>query len=75
MVKISSQLIWPPWLDIGFLYDWERYAPQIIEEQDFDDDMSEPDSDEELELDTFKGVPLKLDDFLNEVEEGDDTMK
>ena len=37
--------------------------------------MSEPDSDEELELDTFKGVPLELDDFLNEVEEGDDTMK
>ena len=42
---------------------------------DIDDYMSEPDSDEELELDTFKGIPLKLDDFLNEVEGGDDTMK
>ena len=60
--------------DIGFLDNWERYAPEIIEEQDFDDDMSEPDSDEELELETFTGAPLELDDFLKEIEDGDDAM-
>lgn len=36
--------------------------------------MSEPDSDEELQLDTFKGIPMELGDFLSEVEEGDDEM-
>ena len=41
------------WIDIGFIEDWERYSPSMIEEPDIDDDMSEPDSDEELELETF----------------------
>ena len=75
MVRTSIfDLSSPSSIDIGFLYDWERYAPQIIEEQDFDDDMSEPDSDEELELETFTGAPLELDDFLAEIEEGDEAM-
>ena len=41
---------------------------------DIDDDMSEPDSDEELELETFTGAPLELDDFLKDIEEGDIAM-
>ncbi len=41
---------------------------------DIDDDMSEPDSDEELELETFTGAPMELDDFLKEIEEGDTAM-
>jgi len=52
----------------------ERYAPGIVEEMDIDDDMSEPDSDEELELETFTGAPMELDDFLQEIEEGDTAM-
>ena len=36
--------------------------------------MSEPDSDEELELETFTGAPMELDDFLKEIEEGDSAM-
>jgi hypothetical protein len=61
-------------LDIGFVHNWERYAPGIVEEMDIDDDMSEPDSDEELELETFTGAPMELDDFLQEIEEGDSAM-
>ena len=62
-------------IDIGFIDNWERYAPQIIEELDIDDNMSEPDSDEELELETFTGAPLELDSFLKEIEDGDNVMK
>ena len=62
------------WKDIGFIHNWERYAPGIVEEMDIDDDMSEPDSDEELELETFTGAPMELDDFLQEIEEGDTAM-
>ena len=56
------------------MHNWERYAPGIVEEMDIDDDMSEPDSDEELELETFTGAPMELDDFLQEIEEGDSAM-
>ncbi len=56
------------------MHNWERYAPGIVEEMDIDDDMSEPDSDEELELETFTGAPMELDDFLQEIEEGDTAM-
>jgi len=56
------------------VHNWERYAPGIVEEMDIDDDMSEPDSDEELELETFTGAPMELDDFLQEIEEGDSAM-
>jgi hypothetical protein len=44
----------------------------MIETPDIDDNMSEPDSDEELELETFTGAPMKLNDFLSELEEGDE---
>ena len=47
----------------------------MIEEPDIDDNMSEPDSDEELELETFTGAPMELSDFLNELEENDEVMK
>jgi len=59
-------------IDIGFINDWERYSPSMIETPDIDDNMSEPDSDEELELETFTGAPMKLSDFLNELEEDDE---
>jgi len=37
--------------------------------------MSEPDSDEELELETFTGAPMGLNDFLKECEETDPIME
>lgn len=47
----------------------------MIEEPDIDDDMSEPDSDEELELETFTSKPMELNDFLLELEEDDPEME
>ncbi len=47
----------------------------MLEAPEIDDDMSEPDSDEDIQLTTFTGIPMDLNDFLNGIEEEDKEMQ
>ncbi len=47
----------------------ERYAPKLLEAPEKDDDFSASDSEDEFEIPL---EPTPIDDFLAEIEAGDD---
>ncbi len=47
----------------------ERYAPKLLEAPEKDDDFSASDSEDEFEIPL---EPTSIDDFLAEIEAGDD---
>ena len=67
--RVRQQLGLVKLLDIGFYSNMERYAPKLLEVPERDDNFSASDSEDEFEIPLD---PTPVEDFLAEIEAGDD---